>query len=68
LSFKEQREFDGMEAAIAKAEAKLEELETESAQPALQLNSIRLTEISKLMAQTQAEIDRLYKRWEELGG
>ncbi len=64
LSFKEQRELDGMEGAIAKAEARLKELEQESIRAATQ--SGRLLELTREMSALQAEIDRLFARWTEL--
>lgn len=66
LSFKEQREFDGMEAAIAKAEEKLKSLERESVEPSVTVNSKRLLEITQEMHNLQAEVERLYARWAEL--
>ncbi|MBI3543642.1 MAG: ABC-F family ATP-binding cassette domain-containing protein [Deltaproteobacteria bacterium] len=66
LSFNEQRELDGMEATIHKAEARLAELAAESANPDLVSNAIRLNELAKAMATAEAEIERLYSRWTEL--
>lgn len=68
LSFNEQRELSGMDAAIRKAEEKLAALEAESVKPELATNSIQLGKLSSEMAEVQAEISRLYARWEELGG
>jgi len=68
LGFKEQREYDAMEAEIQRTEAKLAELETESGKPALASNSSRLAELSAEMGKLQSEIDRLYARWSELEG
>jgi len=66
LSFKDQRELDGMEANIQRVEARLGELEAESAKPEIASHSIRLTEITREMAVLQTEVDRLYARWAEL--
>jgi ABC transport system ATP-binding/permease protein len=66
LSFKEQRELDHMEANIQAAEQKLAKLEAESAAPENLSNSSRLTELAQEMAGAQAEIERLYARWQEL--
>ncbi len=68
LSYKDQREFDQMETTIQRAEARLAELETESAKPENLANASRLAELSREMAAAQAEVDRLYARWAELEG
>lgn len=67
LSFNEQREFDGMEKKIQDTEAKLAAITEESALPEVVSNAKRLSEITQEMAALQAEIDRLYARWAELG-
>lgn len=66
LSFKEQHELDSMEAHIHKAEADLKSLETESHKPTVSSDAKRLTEITQQMAALQTEIERLYKRWQDL--
>ena len=66
LTFKDQRELDQMEGNIKKAEGRLETLTAESQKPEIASNSSRLTEITRQMAEAQAEIDRLYARWSEL--
>jgi ATP-binding cassette subfamily F protein uup len=66
LGFKEQRELDGMEANIEKAETRLAELTAESARPEVVANASRLLEITTEMAKLEAEIARLYRRWQEL--
>jgi ATP-binding cassette subfamily F protein uup len=68
LNFKEQREFDSMEATIHAAEEKLARLTQESELPENATNAVVLGKISTELAATQAEIDRLYRRWSELGG
>jgi ATP-binding cassette subfamily F protein uup len=68
LSFKEQRELDGMEATIQNAEAKLAALEAESNKPEVLSHASRLVEITNEMGQVQKEIERLYARWSELNG
>jgi ATP-binding cassette subfamily F protein uup len=67
LSFKDQRELDGMETAIQKAEAVLASLEREAAAPEVATNATRLTELTLKVSAAQAEVDRLYARWAELG-
>ena len=67
LSFKEQREFDGMEAAIMAAETRVQELETTLNDP--QFHATRSREAHGLIAEletTKAQVTRLYERWEEL--
>src|SRR6185369_3007193 len=68
LSFKEQRELDGMEAAIVAAEARVHELETTLNDP--QFHATRSREAHGLIAELDAarvEVARLYNRWQELG-
>lgn len=65
LSYNEQRELDGMEANIQKAETRLTEL-TAQAQNCPPQNTQLLNDLTQQMAQTQAEIERLYERWSEL--
>jgi ATP-binding cassette subfamily F protein uup len=66
LGFKEQREYDAMEATIHAAEAKLERLTLESASAENVSNSVALSKLAQELSETQAEIDRLYARWSEL--
>ena len=67
LSFKEQREFASMEAAIQTAEARAAELEAALNDP--NFYTTRAKEAPGLIAEleaTKAEVARLYARWEEL--
>jgi ATP-binding cassette subfamily F protein uup len=67
LSFKEQREFDGMEAAILAAETRVQELERTLNDP--QFHATRSREARGLIAELETaktEVTRLYERWEEL--
>ena len=67
LSFKEQRELDGMEAAIEAAEALKSSLEQRLGDPQTYVKDPQ--GVPKLQAdldQAGAEVDRLYARWEEL--
>lgn len=66
LSYKDQREFDGMEAAIQKAEEKLAQISQESEKPENLSNAVLLARLGQEMADAQAEIERLYARWAEL--
>jgi ATP-binding cassette subfamily F protein uup len=68
LSFKEQRELAGMEAAILAAESRVAELEATLHDPGFY--ATRAKEGPALVAEleaTKAEVARLYARWEELG-
>lgn len=67
LSFKEQRELDGMEGAVLAAEARLAELE--STLNDANFYATRAAEAPQLIAQLEqakAEVARLYARWQEL--
>lgn len=66
LSFKEQRELDLMESNISNAEAKLTELTRLSSDAEISKNSKKLLDITSEMATLQEEIEKLYKRWNEL--
>jgi ATP-binding cassette subfamily F protein uup len=68
LSYKDQRELDGMEATIAAAERKKAELTAALADPAVATQAVRLAELSGELERASAEVDRLYRRWQELGG
>jgi len=68
LSYRDQRELDGMESAIQAAEEKLARLVQESDRPENLSNSVVLAKLGQEMADAQAEIDRLYMRWSELAG
>jgi ATP-binding cassette subfamily F protein uup len=67
LSFKEQRELEGMEAAIVAAETRVHELETTLNDP--QFHATRSREAHGLIAELEtakAGVTRLYERWEKL--
>ncbi|MGA2656392.1 MAG: ATP-binding cassette domain-containing protein [Verrucomicrobiota bacterium] len=69
LSFKEQRELEGMEAAILAAEARVRELETTLNDP--EFHATRSREAHGLIADLEGargEVTRLYERWQELAG
>jgi len=66
LSYNEQREFDGMEAAIAAAEKKHADLETRLNDPSLVADHAAYAKACDAAGAAQAEIARLYARWEEL--
>jgi ATP-binding cassette subfamily F protein uup len=68
LSYNEQREWDGMEANVLAAEARLEEARARAEDPSIATDAtalqLRLFELDA----AQHETDRLYARWAELEG
>ena len=67
LTFKEQRELEGMEAAILAAEHRVQKLETTLNDP--EFHATRSREAHGLIAELEtarAEVTRLYDRWQEL--
>ena len=66
LSFKEQRELDGMEGVIEQKETRLKELTLESEKPEIASNATKLLAITEEMAKLQNEIEQHYVRWSEL--
>ncbi len=66
LSYKDQRDFDTIQARIAVAEAHLAALESEQARPELASNASRLVELLGQIESARADIDVLYARWSEL--
>jgi ATP-binding cassette subfamily F protein uup len=66
LSYQLQREWDGMEARIAAAEATLAALEAEAQRPDVVSNHARLVELDAQATAARGEVDRLYARWAEL--
>ena len=66
LSFKHQRDLDGMEEAILQAEAKVAALELEVADPTVIANHNHLAESFQRLADAQRNVQQLYERWAEL--
>jgi ATP-binding cassette subfamily F protein uup len=66
LTYKEQREWDSMEEAIAVAEETLAERQAGLADPAVASDHGELQARLILVEEAQAEVDRLYARWAEL--
>jgi ATP-binding cassette subfamily F protein uup len=67
LSFKEQREFEGMEVAIMTAETRVHELESTLNDP--EFHAQRSREAHAMVVDLDAaklEVTRLYERWQEL--
>lgn len=66
FTFKEKFEFEHIEENIHKAEAKLEELKSESILPEVVSSAARLAVIMPEIALLEEEVDQLYARWAEL--
>jgi ATP-binding cassette subfamily F protein uup len=67
LNPKERREFEGMEARIALAEAALERAHERVALPEVAADTGLLAEACNALAAAQQVVDDLYARWGELG-
>ncbi len=69
FGFKEQRELEGMEAAILAAETRKAEVEAALSDPATYQKDPRsVPALQEELAALGAEVDRLYARWQELEG
>jgi ATP-binding cassette subfamily F protein uup len=66
LGYREQREWDGMEAAIHAAEQSLEACRRAAEDPAIASESGALRERYAALEAARAEVERLYARWAEL--
>ena len=66
LSYKEKREYEGMEAAILVAERELKQLETAAADPSLVKNHKQSSEAYQSLSAAQKNVKALYARWAEL--
>lgn len=66
LSYKLQREYDGMEEAILEAEAELEELQAKADDPALAGDHARAAKAYEELGVGQQRVQALYARWAEL--
>jgi ATP-binding cassette subfamily F protein uup len=66
LSFKEKFELENMEATIHGLEAKMEQLQAETAKPEVMSNAGRLQELYAEIGKTQSSLDQNYARWAEL--
>jgi ATP-binding cassette subfamily F protein uup len=65
LSYKEQQEWDGMEAAIHAAEAVVEERQA-AVERAATAGHAALTEACRVLQDAQHAVEALYARWQEL--
>jgi ATP-binding cassette subfamily F protein uup len=66
LTWNEQRELEGMEDAIHRAEAEVESLHARVADPAVIADHVKMREAFEKLANAQHEVERLYARWAEL--
>ena len=66
LSWKEQRELEGMEAAIHAAEAEVETLQARTTDPAVLADHVKLHEAYEKLSAAQHHVEKLYARWAEL--
>jgi len=66
LGYLEQREWDGMEAAILEAERAVETCRRALDDPAVASDPAALQQRMAALESAQAEVDRLYVRWAEL--
>jgi len=60
------RELDGMEAAIQKAEAELESLQQQMADPTVMADRHRFAQVCTGADAAQQKVQALYDRWQEL--
>jgi ATP-binding cassette subfamily F protein uup len=67
LSYKEQRELEGMEAAIAQAESELQGIQATLNHPDFfRTQGPNAASTIRALESAQAEVSRLYQRWEQL--
>jgi ATP-binding cassette subfamily F protein uup len=66
LTWNEQRELEGMEAAIHRSEADVQASQAQVADPAVIADHTRMREACEKLGRAQQEVERLYARWAEL--
>ena len=66
LSYLEQREWDGLEAAVLDAEARMAAARRRAEDPSIGTDAGTLQKRLSELADVQAEVDRLYARWAAL--
>ncbi|HYV46601.1 MAG TPA: ABC-F family ATP-binding cassette domain-containing protein [Myxococcaceae bacterium] len=66
LSYKDQRELEGMEAAIEAAEREKVELEAALARPESYTQPVKMRELAASLEAATAKVAHLYARWEAL--
>lgn len=66
LSYKEQRELDGMEELILNLEGKMTQLQAELARPEVQVDANQLLVLTQTISTLESEIESKYQRWQFL--
>ena len=66
LSYKDQREWDSIEARIETAEASIKSFEEECSRPDVASKADRLIELQAEIKKAQTKVEGLYARWSEL--
>ncbi len=66
LTYLEQREYDAIEEAVEAAEERVGEARRRAEDPSIASDAATLQQRFAELAAAQAEVDRLYARWEEL--
>ncbi len=66
LSYREQKELDGIETSIHSAEAQRDALQQQLAEPDVSADHLRMRACCEQLETAQATIDELYARWQEL--
>ena len=66
LTWNEQRELEGMEAEITRAESELETLQHAMADPATHADHVKMRDVCTRADAAQQRVRTLYARWEEL--
>jgi ATP-binding cassette subfamily F protein uup len=66
LSYLEQREWDGLEAAVLEAESRLADARRRAEDSAIATDAAALQEALSILGPLQTEDERLYARWTEL--
>lgn len=66
LSFKEQKEIDGMESAIYELEEDIKRLENQLESSEMQHDATKALDCYRLLADAQLQLERKFTRWQEL--
>ena len=66
LSYKDQRDWDTLEARIGEAEAELAKCEAECGDPVVGTDGVRLRALTERIGVLRGQIDAMYARWAEL--